>query len=185
MGTPYQDAKTTFDCWVSTLYIKQGIEKNLIPKEVFNTKITIKVKGKEVMVFSPPDDYMSEMQLMIDNLEHVTLGTCFVSFWESLHRLIQQNKSVDENLKAIIFMFRCAFAHTPTQPKWEIHKPYRKIFNIPQINFSMDFSTLDNKELIPEHHGGMDNLFKLMNYCLEVLKKASQPPDAKEVSNLD
>ncbi len=70
-------------------------------------------------------------------------------------------------------MFRCAFAHTPSKPKWMISKYYQKTYTIKEIDFKIDFRDLDGKILEENQHGGLNALFNLMNYCLIVLKEQS------------
>ncbi len=176
--TPYINAKAVYDSWIFSLYIQAGVKNGIISSSEFNRELTIKVEGKKIALIQPPTNDTVDIDGIADNLEKITLGTCLIAFDEALDQVFDKKPEtyVDsdiDSLRAIIYMMRCAFAHSPTTPKWCIKKRNRRIFNIKEIQFVMDFRQLDGKELTYENHGGLQTLWKLMEYCLTMIKAHS------------
>ncbi len=171
-------AKAAYDSWLLSLYVLSGIEQGVIPHSLFNEQLIIKTNGKIVATIKSPENQEVDIDVIADNLKNITLGNCFLAFDEALDQAFgakpkQYSDSDTDSLRAIIYMMRCAFAHTPSLPKWCIKPKYRKILSLEKIHFLIDFSQLNGKELISEHHGGMFSLLQLMDYCMDEIKKRS------------
>lgn len=78
--------------------------------------------------------------------------------------------------RCIIHKLRCAYAHNPLEPNWEEFpqkSPYRRVFSIPSINYSLDLAQLSGK---PLDYMGLLNWFKLldlMDYCAGLVSRQS------------
>ena len=172
--TPYIQAKTIFDTWIFTHCILNAISKNRIPAHIFQSPLKISDEsGRGVTV-----DYkqkVGNISVIADNLRLVLTGTYFITLNEALDRIFGEKPGCSENtaidsLRAIIYMFRCAFAHTPTRPIWVINKEkYKKIFRINEIDFEIDFRTLNGRELEASHYDGWYGLMRIMRYCLKII----------------
>ena len=130
----------------------------------------------------------NDLNVFRKNLLQGVIGTCFVVLHEALSEKFNSKEGMlyeifkgkhegtqfsDVNkLRAVVYMLRCAFAHTPTLPKWEVHEEYRRLFHIDAIDITVDFRDLNDKVLSHEHHGGWIGVFKLMNLC-EIFIKAN------------
>ena len=77
-------------------------------------------------------------------------------------------EDMDEEQKAvrcIIYMFRCAFAHNPILPKWNVTNPeYDSIFKVPSINYTFSTKGLNGK-LLDDAKINWLGLIDLMQYC--------------------
>ena len=176
--TSYQNAKSVVDCWVFSLYLMYGFEQGKIPDDIFKNKLKFKSNGEAVISLKP-----KKPKIDIDGLSHnlmsYILGTCFLTFDEALDDIFgdkpEEYKDDDiDSLRAIVYMIRCAHAHTPSKPKWRIDKQkYKRLFIIQEIDFKIDFRDLNGKELSENHHNGFYGLWGLMDYTLALLKKYS------------
>ena len=64
-----------------------------------------------------------------------------------------------------MYMIRCAFAHNPLEPKWEVRgKDYADILSVPSASFALDTIRLNGK---PLDEAGINwfKLLDLMDYC--------------------
>lgn len=146
------NAKAVYDSWVFSLYVQAGIKRGAIPRCAFNKELTVKTNGKKDVVIRPPKHEAVDIDGIADNLRVITMGTCFIAFDEALDQVFGKkpetySDSDIDSLRAIIYMMRCAFAHTPASPKWCIKTKNRRIFSIKEINFVIDFSQLNGKRL--------------------------------------
>ena len=67
--------------------------------------------------------------------------------------------------RCVVYMLRCAFAHNPLMPDWNITNPgYAQNFAIPAARFSLDLTNANGKSL---DGGGLDwfGLLDLFDYC--------------------
>ena len=71
--------------------------------------------------------------------------------------------------RCIVYMVRCAFAHNPIQPRWEVRDGrYVDDFYVPSVGIRLDTRQLHDKPL----RIGLPNWFKfidLFNYCANQL----------------
>ena len=177
--TPFEFALAAYDCWILALYIKMGVWLGDIPDSFFENKIQIS-EGRNRWVIIPHKE-QRDMKGVSDNLVRTSQGTCFIAFDEALddafgEKPVQYEDNDKDSLRAIIYMFRCAFAHTPIIPTWSITKKRRQVFRIREISFEMDFRDLDGKRLDESHHAGLHALLQLMDYCLSTLKRQFPNP---------
>ena len=70
-----------------------------------------------------------------------------------------------KSVRCIIYMIRCAFAHNPLEPKWEVrNQNYSRVFSVPSINFTLNATNLDGRPL-DDANINWCILLDLMEYC--------------------
>lgn len=180
----YWKAKNIFDCWMLSLFFKGLIEHKTIPLELFMKPMKVKFDDG-LTTFKIQAGNVNVITGTSENLYRSTLGTCFIAFDEALLDLFGKRPARDNNdlnsLRMIIYMMRCSIAHDPAEPKWEIRHPkYKKLIKINEINFKIDFTDLDGKIVIFEHHDGSSGLSKLMDYCLKTIKAKEEGNNREE-----
>ena len=102
------------------------------------------------------------------------IGICCIVLDDALNSKFGENPkqysdSDVDNLRAMIYMMRCVFAHTPTSPVRAIKNKYKKVFRIDKLNMTMDFTELDGKKVIIADHNGVTGFCKLMDFCVKVV----------------
>jgi hypothetical protein len=154
-----------------TNYMQDGIEKGLIPVSVFNRNLNINLDGQSWSI-KPLAISVKGLVGIAGNLNNIMLGTCFIAIDEAFNTVFGPKPRSLENdlnsLRAIIFMIRCAFAHNPTTPTWEIKKlKYQRVLSVKEIGYTLDFTSLNGK-IFRENRCDLNRLIK---HCLTLLQK--------------
>jgi len=66
------------------------------------------------------------------------------------------------SLRAVIYMVRCAFAHSPQAPVWECRGPYHATFRVREAALTFDGSLLDGKPMRLLDIGGLEAFVRLL-----------------------
>lgn len=78
-----------------------------------------------------------------------------------------------DELRTLVYMVRCAFAHNPAFPLWEARGPeHARIVSVVLQGspFSIDLSSLHGQPFDYEHIGGFANWLKIKSECLALLQ---------------
>ena len=171
--SPLQKAVAARNLFIATIYVCNGMAKGNIPLSTFNEPIVFAPNNEKIAICK---NVWNERDLSIieHNLLQGIIGVCCTALDEALdskfgEKPMQYSNSDIDNLRAIIYMIRCAFAHTPTSPVWQINKRYQKSFHINELNITMNFEKLDKKRLVMADHNGLTGFCKLMDFCVRVI----------------
>jgi hypothetical protein len=66
-----------------------------------------------------------------------------------------------DQLRALMYMLRCAFAHNPFHPKWEIRGRYQRVYGVPGASVTTDVTHLHGQDLVPNQFGGWEGFVRL------------------------
>ena len=173
--TPLMQVRTAKSLWLMTLYICNGIQKGKIPPKLFDEPLTLTADGETIAVITPKWEIGNPYD-MADNLQQGVLGICCIALDSALDATFGSKPSSYSNsdidaLRVIVYMIRCAFAHEPTLPTWNVKPKHHRRFSIDKISLEMDFTQLNGEVLAPAHHGGWRGLLMLMDYCEEVINQ--------------
>ncbi len=182
---------------INTIYLCSAIEQKTIPLSTFNANLIFAPNNEQIFISPIYTERivgaLNEMQMYIhrkradeadldnfrNNLLACVMGNCSIILDEALDGKFgdkpkQFSDSDLDQLRAIIYMMRCAFAHTPTLPRWDIRQgsKYDKEFHIKEINMTIDGRKLDGKKLSIKDHGGMVGYLTLMELCARFIKKS-------------
>jgi hypothetical protein len=70
-----------------------------------------------------------------------------------------------DQLRALMYMLRCAFAHDPFHPTWVIRDRYRREYEIAGANVVADLAQRHDEGLVPNHFGGWEGFLRLAEYA--------------------
>lgn len=75
------------------------------------------------------------------------------------------------DLRCLVYMFRCACAHNPANPVWEVRGDFKdRVFQIKELDIVFNTGNKDGKAAeVVDDLGGWDNAIKLMDYVDKVL----------------
>jgi hypothetical protein len=175
MGMLYKRANGTFKIWIFSMHIKSAIENGKISEDCFINDLNI---GERVTF-----NDIGDIKTWSYNLANIAKGACFVAFDEALDSIYGGKgndfpKEGDLNteqgkLRILVYMIRCSFAHNPAHPTWQLYGKYAEIgtMKLRDIGFELDMSALNGKTLSDSQLGGFEQLVKLMEHCLEVIRK--------------
>lgn len=183
--TPYERVTEVNNCRILSLYIQAGIGLGQIPYNLFNQKLTLGVGDKKDLVIQASSQTEATIKWVADNLRLVTTGTCFVAIDEALDEMLGEKPETymdndSDSLRAVIYMTRCAFAHNPASPVWQIKTKYRKVFKIKPINFEIDLRQLNGKALDYSHFGGFMYMHELILHSMAIIKKYNEEAITKQ-----
>jgi len=118
----------------------------LDPQE-FDTSLLIKGKSANLDL---PQGSFSDMNSMVKAANVMVLSSIGTSAiilnkaWEvSGIRLTGKPESKEDKLRTVIYMVRCAFAHSPADPKWRVKEKYRKLYQLNLANRTLSFDLRD------------------------------------------
>jgi len=167
---PYYQITTIKETLLFTLRLCDMLKKGEIDKNTLNQSVII-----DNLRISP--DWKSDIiSDLVVNLRLSVLGTCFIVIDEALNGVFgEKPKKYADNdidaLRAIIYMLRCAIAHSPMAPRWQAKGEYRRKFRINEIDYEIDATQLDGKIVKHGDYGALAGVATLINYVLEVLKR--------------
>ena len=71
--------------------------------------------------------------------------------------------------RTIVYLTRCAFAHDPFNPCWVVKGKYPGPYRVTTEYCVIEFDpySLDGQRVKPEHHGGLEGYWSLLQYCLK------------------
>jgi hypothetical protein len=110
-----------------------------------------------------------------ENTFNITLGATSIIMDESLSscgiKHSYDDKSPSGQVRALIYMVRCAFAHNMVQPTWNVHPKYRKTIEFRALDedIRVDLMDLNEKPFQMDQIGGHDIYWELKNQVLEML----------------
>ena len=173
--SPLQKVVAARNLFTATIYVCSGMSTGNIPLSMFNEPIVF-APNNERIVIRKNTWTEHDLHVLEHNLLQSMIGVCCIALDEALDSKFgekpkQYSDSDIDNLRAIIYMImiRCAFAHTPTSPVWDISNKHQKVFHIDTINMTMDFTKLDKNKVVMTDHNGVTGFCKLMDLCVKVI----------------
>ena len=123
-------------------------------------------------MFNSPEDII----LAAQNSYVITLGFSAISLDTVLDESgLARGKAPDNvrDLRDLIYMVRCAFAHDMMDPRWEARGPFSRTLHIylPHRTVVIDVGALDGRSFELDHIGGAEAYFEMK----EKIKKLLTP----------
>lgn len=128
--------------------------------------------GGEGLVIAPEVYTKDKLVDQSFNIFLLAVGSTSIILDEALDQAFGSKDPADTSnrgsLRAIVYMIRCAFAHGPFTPRWDIRGRYLKRFSVEtDDNFvvTLDCPKLNGDGVKPEHFGGFESYIKLYQYA--------------------
>lgn len=176
--SPLEQVIGARELWLFTFYICYGLRSGKISSNIFPETLKLKTGEDTDYIINKPKWNSRNIEALGHNLNVSIMGVCFCALNSVLKDAFGNipkhytNSDIDA-LRAIVYMFRCAFSHQPTNPRWKINKRYIRVFRIDEIDVEMDFTQLDGKTIIPSQHNGWRGIFSIINYCFKVIEESN------------
>jgi hypothetical protein len=76
----------------------------------------------------------------------------------------------DGQLRALIYMVRCAYAHGIADPRWEVRRKYCRTLSVKLGNtsISLDLSTLHGENFVVDQLGGYANWYRIRDAAVRL-----------------
>ncbi|WP_299977045.1 hypothetical protein [Desulfobacula sp.] len=125
-----------------------------------------------------PDDQfnsINDIYLGAENAILRSVGDLFLAFDTALGEAGKKNDPSAQDsfgqLRILIYMSRCSFAHNVLAPCWEVRGKYRRQIEIKltDISLQLDLRELADKPFDIKQIGGYLQLFKIKDYIIQIL----------------
>jgi len=146
-----------------------AMKNNLYTYRNFPERVNWTIENKTLQaVWEERTDEL--FKILVENQMRAVFGV-WATTADTMLTATYKNKpydDIDEERRAvrcIVYMFRCAFAHNPIEPKWKVtNAKYEGVFEVPSINYSLSTKGLNGK-LLGETEFDWFGLVNLMQYC--------------------
>jgi hypothetical protein len=151
------------------------IELKKIDQSDFDGETTILLKRRNINLPANTFKTYDDLMFAAENTFNITLGATSIIMDESLTSCGIKNSYADQTprgqIRSLIYMIRCAFAHNMVQPTWNVYPKYRKLieFTALEENIRIDLAELNGYPFQMDHIGGHDVYWELKNKVLEMI----------------
>ena len=174
--TPYEQVKQAYLhlCWAIKLSSYLSLHP---PKSKIEFDQGIKVTDPEDPHCIPANQFtnMDDIHLGAENSILLSVGAFFLALDTALDEAgYNRNAETDDSLgqlRILIYMCRCAFAHNVLRPHWEVRGKYLRNLAIEDkgIKIAIDLNLLNGKEFNINQIGGYSQLFQIKDCTLSML----------------
>ncbi len=151
-------------------------------QELFATELQVKAIVLPIKNLNP-----REIKALLFNNIHSSICSFWITIDEAFDKIFgkkqPENYSFRSSFRTIIYMYRCAFSHEISEPKWYIKDQYRKKYElvVPDecretgiARFEYDFKTLHLQNVEIASFKGLAGLKILFNIACKLLKDQNQ-----------
>lgn len=149
-------------------------ENNDLDKSKFDGDITLKFR-KENKVFS--DNSFATYEEIIKHSQ-INVGICFGASAIALDAAFEAagfscKKRPLDNIRSIVYMIRCAFAHNIADPKWEVKGDFLKQISLvlEEETILIDLNQLNGRSFRYDDVGDLPNWYRIKNASLDIIKE--------------
>lgn len=176
--TPFEQVQQAFLqlCWA----IKLDSYLSVYPpskKVDFDNPISVLDPTDTLSLPGDQFDTVDDIHLGAENCILLSVWALFLALDTALDQAgINNDPSAQDSfgqLRVLIYMGRCAFAHNVLAPRWEVRGKYSRKLSIiiPGVNLRLDLNQLSGKPFEIRQIGGYSQLIKMKDHILEMLAK--------------
>lgn len=136
-------------------------------------------------------DTINDILLGAENSILISVGAFFIALDTALEQAGFKHRKPPQNsfgeLRTLIYLCRCAYAHNVLAPQWDVRQEYRRklAIKLPGITLDIDLTQLAGVQFDIKQIGGYSELFKIKDYIIKELasiqeKKAARGKDVAE-----
>lgn len=170
--TPFEQVQQAFlqFCWAIKLDTYLSVYPPANKVDFDNSQLILDPRD----TFSLPGDQLEtveDIHLGAENSVLLSVGALFLAFDTALDEAGIGNHpcALDAfgQLRILVYMCRCAFAHNVLAPRWEVRGKYCRQLTIelPDISIQVDLNELGGKPFTIQQIGGYSQLIKI-NECI-------------------
>ena len=143
------------------------IELDHIDREKFNTDVTLCLERENVSFPDGTFQSMDSLVLVAQTNVGVSFGISAIvldaAFEAAGNKPRPESNVADDLLRTVVYMVRCAFAHNPALPCWEVRGSYQRKLDLilEGENISIDLSQLHGKPFDYADIGGFANWYRI------------------------
>lgn len=173
--TPAEKIEQAFLQLAFSIKLLTFFEQNKIDKVQFDNDTTIILKRKNIHLNDNTFNTYDDLVFAAENNFNITLGATAIIMDESLTSAGFPNNYTDRTeigqLRTLIYMIRCAFAHNMIQPKWQVRKAYlhELKFKFLGETIVIDLNALNGKPFTMEQIGGHDIYMEIKDKVIALI----------------
>lgn len=142
-------------------------ELGKISKSEFDTEVQIKLEKRNLSFWDGPFHSYDDIILGAQNNFVLTLGFTAIVLHDVLTQAGFPNdlpvSSPHRDLRALVYMIRCAFAHDMMNPQWEARGPFARELRLelPSGPLLVDMRGRNGQPFDDSHVGGIETYFEI------------------------
>ena len=143
----------------------------------FDTDVTIVLEAENIGfrtgTFPTHDSVVPPSQALVGMAFGVSAMVLEAAFEVAGKTRKPASRTPEDELRTLIYMLRCAFAHNPALPLWEARgKDYARQLSLQleKTTLTIDFASLSGKPFAYEDIGGFANWFKIRAMAESLLR---------------
>ena len=150
-------------------------ERGDLDREKFDSDITILLEEENVGFRD--GSFGSDQAIIIAS--RINVSVCFGASAMVLDALFEtakiarnpKSRHPNDELRTLVYMVRCAFAHNPAKPCWEVKRSYARdiLLNLGESDLSIDLKSLHGTDFHYSHIGGFANWHKIKEMAVRVV----------------
>jgi len=150
-------------------------ELNKVKKEEFDRDTTVILKRKNINLPNNTFQTYNDLVLAAENNFNITLGATAIIMDESLSSAGFKNSYKDmttnAQLRTLVYMIRCAFAHNMIQPTWQVRPGYLVELRLAllQDTIVVNLNELNGKPFNMEQIGGHEVYWEIKNQVIKMI----------------
>lgn len=156
-------------------------EQGDLDKEKFDTDVTILLADGNIGF--PDGSFQSDQEIIAAS--QINVGVCFgltaivlnAAFESAEIQLNPDSRDPKDELRTLVYMVRCAFAHNPADPRWNARGNFARRI---QLNLgdgdgevSLDTAALHGINFDYPHIGGFANWYKIREMAVQMIRETS------------
>lgn len=186
--TPIEIIDEAYKTLVTTLRLQKGAKKGWISVNCFTATLAI---SSDLCMQLPtqPVNGFEDMSKRLENIVLIAISA-FVTATDRALDIAFGDKDPDKrnplnDIRAVIYMMRCAWAHDPAHPKWCISNKYKKQYKITvprevisetstgsiskDKTYLFDFENLHCKDVDLSIFGGIEGIIFLVHHAKNII----------------
>ncbi len=151
-------------------------ERGDLDKEKFDSDVTILLDEENVGF--PNGGFQSDEEVVIAS--QINFVICFgvsaivldAAFEAAKIEPNPNSRNPKDELRTLVYMVRCAFAHNPAKPCWEARRNFARNIqlNLGERDLSIDMVAIHGNDFDYSHIGGFANWYKIREMAVRVIK---------------
>lgn len=174
--TPIQEAYEGLKVYLLACYICFGLRERSLSSDLF--KRPLRIENKYVI---PPPWTAQNIPLVAENLYKSAFAACVLTLDQALEKTFGKVSETELNpsndldaARVIIYSLRNSYVHGIVDPKWHLYKKYQKVWKVDEIDYWVDFTSINNSPVLMEQYNGWVGFMKLFSYCFRLVQERTR-----------
>ena len=163
-------------------------ERGDLDKKKFDSDVTIQLDEENVEF--PDGSFQSDQEVV--TASQINVGICFgvsaivldAAFEVAKIGRNPNSRDPKDELRTLVYMVRCAFAHNPAKPCWDARGEFARIIqlNLGENDLSINMVALHGNDFDYPDIGGFANWYKIQENAVRAIKD-TQPKNQTDVES--